>query len=436
MIRVLAALLVLLALQFVPGVGVGDALATTFPTGCTGASVITCDTRADAWTACSARVAEVKPTSPSAVCYPSNANEATATAYLCGKTYFGQGCGGSGSSGYNWRATCQVGATWTVATHTCFDPAVCLAKPPLGQDGTFNLSVANSRCSAGCKFEYRGQTQQITMNDGTPIKVGSGGKFAPTGAACAAGDPAPATEDTTPPDQYCAPAPDGQTFCLAKDGRYCQSAGTGRQICWRPGETGEKTDGNILQKRAAGPTVGTPGTVAPQGAMFEPVAAGVKIMAEYGWFRDEGESSDGAITTTTQNYKATEGVNAGGSSPDQGQNSDGTSGTSTGNAGPGGSGTGTGSGDGTYPEGGSDGGTGAASSDTAFWHPQSTEGLLGMLDDTGFLTRTTCPPIPVMDFGFFGVYEPEIEGWCDLIAAWAALIMFAASVGAIVILMD
>lgn len=442
-----------LALQFVPGVGVRDAQA-----GCSGNQ---CDTKQEAypWGAqqadayvCSGSIVGPPKTYSQAV-NPTRYWELNTRVYCTNKTtgvvaqaivYTTQFPTANGG--------CPVGTTWDEPTKTCYSSAACLAKPPLSQAGTFNLSVSSDRCDAGCKFSYRGQSEQMTIADGTPIKIGFGGTFKPTGAACASGDPVADASDKAPPDQSCAPAPDGQTFCVKKDGRQCYSATTGRQICWRPGETGEKTDGEVLQVRVAGGTAGPATMQAPYGAMFEPAASGVKIMAEYGWFRDEGPASDVTVTTTTQNHTASNGVNAGGSSPDAGENSDGTSGTSTGGAGDSGTGTGAGgsasggeacatppvcSGD---PVGcavlaqqfaarceaatgrdvtGADLTLGDGPADsTGLW----SAGEGGDLDMTGFLTGRTCPLAPT--FTIYGMTRTiDTEGMCDLGEIIAALVL-------------
>lgn len=60
--------------------------------------------------------------------------------------------------------------------------------------------------------------------------------------------------DDNKPRPECAAAGSGQTMCIKPNGDHCYSASTGRQICWRPGETGDKGDGGVNQHRNPGPT--------------------------------------------------------------------------------------------------------------------------------------------------------------------------------------
>lgn len=174
----------------------------------------------------------------------------------------------------------------------------------------------------------------------------------------------------------------------------------------------------MLQVRVAGGEPGPATTQAPYGAMYEPAAAGVKIMAEYGWFRDEGPSSDATVTTTTQNHTTTNGVNAGGSSPDQGENSDGTPGPSTGGQGGEGSGEGSGAGP-QFDVDGADTGLGEGPADsTGLW----SGGEGASLDMGGFLASRSCPPPPT--FTLAGVSRTiDTSALCDLGAVIAALVI-------------
>src|SRR5690606_38302329 len=188
---------------------------------------------------------------------------------------------------------------------------------------------------------------------GATLTIGVQGKWKANGAACAAGDMDMEFEDENPPPVSCTPAEDGQTLCVKATGEQCYSAGEGRQICWRPGETGEKVDGPILQKRVGGVVVGQPGRTPPYGAMYEPAAAGVEVMAKYGGSREGGSprapsvpKPETEITTPTQNFSTTTNVNAGGGEPEQGENADGSPGSTPGNQGPGGSSGGGGGGGG------------------------------------------------------------------------------------------
>ena len=310
--RYALALLVLLAFHFVPGVGVGAAQAA-----CNGT---VCDTKAEAYQQSYAVMMAVVPTacagSPAidyGVGYTNNNNPTQFIGrYMCSTTW--RNVGGSQTT---WLAECVAGETWDEETKTCkaaFDPQQCLAKPPLGFTKVTASGSWSGVCSDGCQYTQGGALDvQIQNLDGTVVGYTTGWK--PSGQACAAGDPVP---QPVTESQDCAPSADGQTFCMKPNGQQCYSASTGRQVCWNPGETGEKADGNVLQVRNAGQTPTPPATPPPPGDSFqqqgEPVTKSATVNGQ-------------TITTTATNYTTVNGTNAGGS--DAGEPGDG-SGSSSG----------------------------------------------------------------------------------------------------------
>lgn len=319
---VLTVLLALVcALQFVPGAGVGSAQAIALPSDCTFVNnLTTCPTRARAWTVCNLRASEVKAAgNPQAQCFPNTASESNANTYVCGKTYFGAGCGGVGAN-VNWTKQCNTGETWVVSTHTCFSPAACLAKPviPLG---TLNISVAGVKfCSANCEFEAKNGTQSaLTTGGGETLSVYTGGAYTPTGNQCSSGQVDPPADQ---PQQCVTDSSSTWPVCIKKTGEHCVKSKTGRQLCWKPFETGEKTDQDVLQVRNAGASAATPSTPPPPGESFTPGASVSETTTT-----TAADGTARTVTTTTTNYTTAGGTNASGSGDapsDSGETGDGT----------------------------------------------------------------------------------------------------------------
>ena len=202
---------------------------------------------------------------------------------------------------YSWSLECPSGEVWNEASHTCFDPSQCLAKAPVSY-GLLNVSIAGMKmCQDGCEFEAQGGTSSaLTTGNGDSLNTYYGGAYRPTGNMCSAGQQPP----QPPKDQDCVGVP-GQTMCKRADGKLCASASTGKQICWDPGETGEKGDGSLLQVRGAGALPATPQTPPPAGDTFQ----------QQGTAQTASESINGGapINTNFANYGTASGPNAVGS---------------------------------------------------------------------------------------------------------------------------
>lgn len=201
---------------------------------------------------------------------------------------------------------CPAGQTWLEETKTCHDPQQCLAKPNLSRGA---IQGGTTLCHEGCTFEALGTSLgmgNITYADG----------WKASGAACTVGQPPKPNKP-----QECMPVA-GQTVCLKENGEYCASASTGKQVCWKPGETGEKTTENVMQKRDAGPDAIPPANATlPSGDTLaqsgNPVTTTITKSAGPG-----GPVTN--ITTTTTNYVTSNGTNAG--TGDSGEPSTGTGG--------------------------------------------------------------------------------------------------------------
>lgn len=196
-------------------------------------------------------------------------------------------------------------------------------------DTTRNFS---SHCVGGCQFAVSGPHTQTTHGSRTMVT----GTFEFTGAVCGASPSAPPQPDTDVKPakaQECSPAGAQQDFCVKASGEHCATSAAGRQICWKPGETGEKVDGKTLQKRQPGETPTPPKTAPPEGDEWTPPKEAIKTTTET-------KSADGTttntITTVITNQSTKSGVNAGnvnqgekgdGSGEDKGESEDGEKGS-------------------------------------------------------------------------------------------------------------
>ena len=193
----------------------------------------------------------------------------------------------------------------------CLNANKCLARNADLSDAP-RVGSSSAVCTGGCEYKIVESCGTVTVG-GTQTTCGvweySGnpcGGLPPPGPGEGPGDP--------PAPQKCTPAGDGQTFCLKPDGNHCASASTGRQICWRPGETGEKDDGPIKQKRDAGHDPIPPNLQLPSGDSLSPVGQPVRAVTNV---------NNQTINTVTQNYQTTHGTNAGSSNKGESASGDG-----------------------------------------------------------------------------------------------------------------
>ncbi|PJK12475.1 hypothetical protein CO613_11435 [Lysobacteraceae bacterium NML07-0707] len=188
-----------------------------------------------------------------------------------------------------------------------------------------------SRCLAnGCEVAF-----DKNSGDYTKTTVGNktifSGTIEYTGKVCTAPDqwtdqppdqpkpPELPPDQEQPPNEECVPLPNNQTACVKRNGDVCATASTGRQICWQPGETGRKTDKNVVQDKKPGDQTMPPSISIDNGDTADKSRDDIKIREEFAG----GRSS----TTTIGTYETTSGANAG--SSNQGSNSSG-SGSSNG----------------------------------------------------------------------------------------------------------
>lgn len=221
---------------------------------------------------------------------------------------------------------CPSGSSWDAATNSCFSSSACLARnADLGANGGLpRPSLVTERCVAGCKFAMNTSGPDFSRTENQALSGGATatlfrGVMEYTGDPCSAGiDPEAIEEPKKPLKQECVPVGD-QTVCRKPDGRECYTAGTtGNQICWAPGETGDKTDGPVLQKRQPGqPTPPNPVDL-PNGDTA--TKSGDSITTNTTVINNGGNST--SITTTTTNYNTNSGANAG--DKNDGEKADGT----------------------------------------------------------------------------------------------------------------
>ena len=314
MMRYALALLVLLALQCAPGVGIGEAKAQTFACNSSGSSNVQpgCESREQAYAECRA----------AADAYPSEVVSCTVYGSPSGYQCYGTSFHACTPAAYRYfpfptaNGGCPVGSSWDEASKTCFSADECLAKPNLEGQTYIGTAPADHLAFEGCEFEPTGGSIiEVCLpgagEGGADVCI-SASTWAPTGNPASPTDAAPQPMTN---NQACTPAGDNLTFCRKANGDHCASASTGRQICWKPGETGEKTDGNVLQVRNAGGTPTTPTTTPPPGETFQ-----------------QGDSvttnttvNNTSNVTTITNYTTSNGTNAGGSGDtDSGEAGDGT----------------------------------------------------------------------------------------------------------------
>ncbi len=425
--RTLLAFVLLATLQFIPGVGVGEARAacTGGPSSWSDVGTWVCTYRDEAYQKLvgynSGYASHTTPPRSWTISLVTSGYGTGRYAYRLSGLSDGYGAPAVAASFLS-ATQCPTGKTWNDTLKICFGAAECLARnADLGSLANLpRPSLTTSRCVANCEFGM--DTTDTSTFSVTTASTGEKvyrGVMEYTGNPCSVTPTSPAgtvDEQKSMPPQECIPV-SGQSMCVKADGKFCASASNGKQFCWNSRETGEKVSENQLQKRNVGNTALTPQTQPPEGESLQ--AQGTPLTSTV-------TTGGDTVTTTTTNYTTTGGTSAAPDQPDQGEPDDGTGSS-------GGSGS---SGDTQYPAGGTDGTTGSDPGDTAIWHPAGGDGALGMLNGDGWLPRTTCPVLPSFDLGPLGVINPDIPKWCDLVQAIGLLVMFVAGIAAVRILMD
>lgn len=200
---------------------------------------------------------------------------------------------------------CPTGTEWDDYSKTCFSGEQCLARnSELGSaKDQPRPSATISRCVAGCQFAMQGTPERTTIGPAVIYR----GVMEYTGYSCSASptDPeAPLEEQKTIPNQECVPTGDGAgQACVKPSGEQCMSsARTGKQFCWKPGETGQKTDADMMQKRDPGETPIPPNLSLPNGDTLSQKGQPITSTTT---------TNTTTTTTTTTNYTTNFGTNAG-----------------------------------------------------------------------------------------------------------------------------
>lgn len=227
------------------------------------------------------------------------------------------------ANSYHGSQLCAPGeGEWREDLMQCFDPSECFARNQQPGFGVPTTRPWRDNCIAGCKLAFD-SSQGIVCTTLPNGSMSCAGSLQWTGDQCSVPPGADPVEDAPPtrPDQAtCTPAGSGQSFCIKPSGEQCYSASNGREVCWRPNETGEKSDRDVLQKRNAGNTEIPPANPnLPNGDVLE--KSGQSITTDT--TRTQGNTST-TTTTTTTNYVTQYGTNPG--AGDQGAPDDGSGG--------------------------------------------------------------------------------------------------------------
>lgn len=382
----------------------------------------------------------------------SHANKTVKSHYMTGVG--GGTCNHATESGLQrWVTGCPTGTEWSDYSKKCDTP--CSQRPALTSG---NRQQPGPFCSEGCQYAPAGQQNMfsVTGSDGVARLWYSTAGATPSGGTCAV----EGGNQEAPP---CQPLGDGQTACKRDDGQICHTtATTGRQICWTPGQTGEKTDGPDMQKASAGQNPQPPNNaLLPSGD--ELIPQGPKTDVQH--TSESGHSS----TTNITNYTTAFGTNAG-TGKDSGSKVGSGSGSGSGE----GEGDGDGDGDGKGTATGGECGSGWTCSGDPIACAQlreahlqrcalvdgPAEGELGNAEDGmgegigklfgsggdgmnvlnvlgGSINQTKqCPANPVIDLGSWGAIELPLDRICPHLQLLGTLMLGFAYLFAVKVMME
>ncbi|WP_238692144.1 A coat protein [Xanthomonas arboricola] len=97
-------------------------------------------------------------------------------------------------------------------------------------------------------------------------------------------------EQTKEKPPECVGLGSGQTGCMKQNGDYCATSSTGKTFCWKPTETGKKTDANDAQVKS------------PKGDAVTP--PDIKI-PDKDWQRTDGHQQTACVNNTCMTYNVT-----------------------------------------------------------------------------------------------------------------------------------
>lgn len=275
--------------------------------------------------------------------------------------------GAANANGCTWKpglaswpgAECPIGKSWDDAKKRCavqcpggfgedpYNPGQCMDEDKCtARNSSINTSalrIGGDTCVnlGGCAFEADTSGSVSAATSEASLTMYPYSYSGRPGSACAA--PPPPDPEPPEPKPECIPAGGGQTMCIRPDGQHCYSSAPGKSsgFCWKPGETGEQTQGPDRQDRKPGTDPPPPNLNLNNGDTLQPKPGGP--------ITSTTNTGGNTIITTVINYGTTNGTNAGSGS---GKGDSGTGDISK--PGGGGNDTGGGGGDGTSASGGAD----------------------------------------------------------------------------------
>jgi hypothetical protein len=222
-------------------------------------------------------------------------------------------------TGRTWfYGNCPAGTTWDETTKTCFNSQQCLAKNDALGSAIATTQGSTNGCQGGCAMSMGATYETRTVSQGALTRTIFRGQMRYTGQSCAG----PPTKAPDSPDPECVQMTGTQTICIKPNGEYCAKGSNGRLACFRPGETGEKTDGPDKHVRQAGPTHTPPNLQLPNGDTL--VQTGPPVVDQS--TGKPGPTYNGPVTNNTTNtasYTTQQGTNAGPTNEGENGNGDG-----------------------------------------------------------------------------------------------------------------
>lgn len=362
-----------------------------------------------------------------------------------------------------------VGGFMRESSGQCLTSAKCQARNDSLGNAIAATQGSTNGCFGGCAMSMGTDYETRLISQGALERTIFRGQMRYTGASCST--PTKAPDDATP---ECTPMTGTLTICVKPDGQFCGKGSNGRLACWRPGETGEKTDGPDKHIRQPGPTHTPPNLQQPNGDTLIPNGSPVVDRST----GKPGTTYNGPVTNNTTNYASystQSGANAG--PTNQGENGNGDGGGKEGD----------GDGEGEGEDGSAGGGAtcdappqcsgdpvncavldqswrvrcgttkGDANGDgRADWTDVSEgetgegiepgngeekakswglEGLLDNVNDSGFIGGS-CPQLPMFELGPLGSFDPNGAWWCDVLELIGGVFVFVASCNAVRILVS
>ena len=207
---------------------------------------------------------------------------------------------------------CAGGYGTDPLTGQCMDQDKCLARNSGIYKGPRLSATPFPQCYdlGGCAFSPSGSVDTVDgpgMARYRATLTYSGAS--PSTCSAVTDVPQDLKPDAPKKEEECMPAGSGQTYCVKADGQQCASASNGKKFCWKPGETGTKTDGPDLQKRDAGETHIPPNLQLPNGDNLVKKGETIKTSTTT---TNVTNNTSTTVTTNVTSYGTANGTNASG----------------------------------------------------------------------------------------------------------------------------